>query len=290
MGLKELLPEEFRKKHIRPFVRVFTDRSFHLQKYYVRPLIRRLRNNESYQSQFDARDFFDQFHGISESSDDSTTISPGYSQLKSQYHYNLVENGIISHLLQAEFEPRDVLDVGSGTGHWINFYLSLFELSAIYGVDISAVAVEKLSERFAGNPVVRVLHGDVLDQDDVPDGSLDLINAVGVLFHIVSDEKWERTLGWCHRKLKPGGMLAAGGFMGLLTANVQFAPVKFDELADFSRHTDVVCNKRVRSLRYWKKTLRRCGFASLRFCRTRSVSHIHTPENNLLFARKADSG
>jgi SAM-dependent methyltransferase len=288
MALKELLPEEFRKRYIRPTLRVFTDRSFHLKKYYIWPLMRRFRHNESYQAQFDAEEFFDQFHGISETADDSTTISPGYSPIKAEYHYNLVENGIIAHFLLEEFEPRDVLDVGSGTGHWMNFYLSFFELSAICGVDISAVSVDKLRNRFSDNPIVRVLHGDVLDQEEVPDASLDLINAVGVLFHIVSDEKWERTMEWCYRKLRPGGMLIAGGFMGLLTANVQFAPAKFDELSDFSNRNDVVCNKRVRSLRYWKKTLRRCGFTRLSLSRTRSVSHIHTPENNLLFARKAD--
>lgn len=259
---------------------------FNFTKHYLMPFKRMLKDRKGYNRKYDPVEFFEQFYAISDTSDDRVTISPDYPQLHAKFHYNMVENGIMSYFKEFGVIPKTGLDVGSGTGHWVDFYTTVLQVEHIYGVDIARGSVERLKARFEGNSAVTILHGDVLDQDAVPEQSLDLINAIGVLFHIVDDQKWEETLCWCYSRLRHGGIFVAGGLMGMVTANVQFEPIKFSTVEDYRGNSELVCNKRVRSRRYWKKALRNAGFKKIVFRSSDSPSHISTPENNLVFAHK----
>jgi hypothetical protein len=119
----------------------------------------------------------------------------------------------------------------------------------------------------------------------------DVVNAIGVMFHIVDDGKWLRTIRWLADRMNPGGVLIVGGLFGPFTANVQFNPVRFDSREEMERGGgELACNKRVRSRRKWKRALKSCGFDRVTFRRTPVPRSVNTPENNLLFAVKSSDG
>ena len=266
--------------------RLFDLLPFNVRKHYIRPLIMSMRDRDTYCKQYDAQSFFDQFHSLENTDDDRGTISPDFPNIDAKFHYNAIENGIISYVKEHKIDTSIVLDIGSGTGHWIDFYYTVFNSYTVYGADISEVAVCKLEERFKENEKVKIYHTALLESDKWQDESLRLINAIGVLFHIVSDEKWEETIQWCYDKLLRGGVLIASDLFCPITANVQFEPAQFSTIHEYKGNSDLVCNKRVRSKRYWRRVLKNSGFNDITFKKTKKPSHIHTPENNLVFAIK----
>ena len=258
---------------------------FSVRKHYVLPLLHRLRKPELYGRQYNDEVFWESFFCLSRVGDDRSTIAPDFSELNSVFHYNAVENGIIALLQQRRFRPERVLDLGSGTGHWIDFYARIFAIKSIVGVDISRKAVRLLEERFHDRPEARFQTGQVVDVD-LGDEPFDLASCVGVLFHIVDDRKWNDTLCRLYECLRPGGLLIASGLFGPFTANVQFEPERFTTVAEYRGGQDRACNKRVRSRRMWRKALRSAGFQETVFQRTPKPRHMNTPENNLLLAVK----
>jgi SAM-dependent methyltransferase len=108
----------------------------------------------------------------------------------------------------------DVLDVGSGTG----FYLDLWqELGArsVTGSDLTEVAVERLLQRRPGQQVTRLdLAGD---GDELGGRRFGAVSAMDVLFHIVDDEAYARAISNLARLTAPGGLL-------ILTENLVSGP------------------------------------------------------------------
>jgi 2-polyprenyl-3-methyl-5-hydroxy-6-metoxy-1,4-benzoquinol methylase len=100
-------------------------------------------------------------------------------------------------------DGRRVLDVGSGTG----FYLDLWRrlgVRSLTGSDLTEVAVERLRARLGGVEVVRL---DVTAEDlPLPDGSFDVVSAMDVLFHVVDEDAYRRALRNVARLLAPGGL------------------------------------------------------------------------------------
>jgi SAM-dependent methyltransferase len=259
---------------------------FNFKKYYLQPFIRLIKDRETYHRQYDAPSFFDQFHKLSNTGEDRGTISPDFPAADARFHYNSVENVIIPYIKKHEMDLKTVLDIGSGSGHWIDFYLTVFNPSVIYGIDTSEVAIRRLEEKFKNNVSVKIFETDILESKLWEKNTFSLINAIGVIFHIISDKKFEETVQWCYDRLLPGGVLIASDLFGMITANVQFEPAQFRTISEYKEGSNLVCNKRVRSLYYWKRVLKRSGFRKISFKKTRKPVYIHTPENNLVFAVK----
>jgi SAM-dependent methyltransferase len=97
--------------------------------------------------------------------------------------------------------PRRVLDVGSGTGIWIDFWRGR-GVQELVGVDLTQVAVENLRRR---HPGVRFEQADAADA--LPDGGFDAISAMSVLLHITDDERFRRAVANLAAALNPGGAL-----------------------------------------------------------------------------------
>lgn len=251
-------------------------------KHYVKP--RRVRGA---QVPYDAKRFFESWHHASpESLSDANTIASARSALATRFHYNAVENSIIECLAARVLpSPLRVLDVGSGAGHWIDFYLEVFGAEEVVGLEISEPAVRALERRYASAPVVTVVEADVAGPAFELGREFDVVNAIGVLFHIVEDERWERAVAALGRHLTPGGALVVGGQFGLVTRNVQFHRTdefsSWEEFRAASSETALV-NKRIRSLRRWRRCARRAGLRIECLRRTRQSARLETPENNVL--------
>lgn len=95
-----------------------------------------------------------------------------------------------------------VLDVGSGTGHYVREWLRA-GVTDVTGSDLTDVAVSRLSSEF---PQVRFRRMDIGGAALPPDlGDFDVVTAMDVLFHIVDDAAYDRALRNVASLLRPGG-------------------------------------------------------------------------------------
>jgi SAM-dependent methyltransferase len=219
-----------------------------------------------------------QSHGLAGTLSDAFTIKAGFSPLRARYHYNGVENSILEYVIEHPLpSPLHVLDVGSGAGHWIDFYRGVLGAEHVTGLELDSDVAAALIRKYEGDPGVSVHQADVVDALPVP-GPFSVVNAIGVMFHIVDDERWEIAVGHCARVLEPGGLLIVGG---------QFGPVSHD--VGFRARLDgggVEVFKRLRSRRRWRSVAERAGLRDGTYVRTRRTRHFDLPEANLMVFRR----
>jgi nicotinate-nucleotide adenylyltransferase len=102
---------------------------------------------------------------------------------------------------------KRVLDVGSGTGFFVAFYLE--RGADVTGLDLAEVSVERLRGRF---PNAQFLRADVSDQ--VPGGTFDVVNAFDVLYHITDHAKWSAAIRHLAGAVAPGGVFVLTDLFG----------------------------------------------------------------------------
>lgn len=176
-------------------------------------------SDEAYRAYREAPDsFFERYHDRWFNERD--LISPQWAWFETKYHYNLVENGIIDLLRQrfAEIPGKQVLDVGSGTGHWLDFYLNYLEAAAVTGLDFSSVCVRQLASRYQGRDNVCIEQANVAAPLPRLAGRFDIVNAIGVMFHIVDDSQWRTAVANLLACLNDTGVAIVGGEFGEHTA------------------------------------------------------------------------
>jgi SAM-dependent methyltransferase len=99
--------------------------------------------------------------------------------------------------------PGRVLDVGSGTGFWIDFWRRR-GATEITGVDLTSTSVERLRRRW---PEYDFLQADIGDTGaGLPEGQ-DTVSAMSVLLHIVDDARFRQAFANLAATLRPGGTL-----------------------------------------------------------------------------------
>jgi SAM-dependent methyltransferase len=120
--------------------------------------------------------------------------------------YRVRRSRFLSQVARTNLELRraDVLDVGSGTG----FYLDLWRhlgVASVTGSDLTEAAFERLR---ATRPWARFERFDI-GGDAVPfaDASFDAISIMDVFFHVVDDANFGRAIANVARLLRPGGTL-----------------------------------------------------------------------------------
>jgi SAM-dependent methyltransferase len=236
---------------------------------------------------------------------DWTTIGVG-TDPEARFHYNSVENSIIRALLRREpvagvapevwrFAQRRrnlrLLDIGSGAGHWIDFFRDAFLVSGVVGVEITPQMVDFLKGKYEQDEAVTILGADIAaDTIDVPGGAVDIISAIGVMFHIVDDARWRRALANLSGLLKPDGVMLIGGNFGAETRNVQFhATDEFESWSDQSTDpaAHIRVNKRIRSLADWQKAAGASDLLVVDLVRSDQEPGIMTPENDVLVLARA---
>jgi SAM-dependent methyltransferase len=96
-----------------------------------------------------------------------------------------------------------VLDVGAGTGFYVDRWLRLG--ATVTGLDLTEVAVEELGSRFPAARFVRADIGAPLGEVPLTPGSFGAISAFDVLFHLVDDAAYARAFHNVAALLEPGG-------------------------------------------------------------------------------------
>jgi len=103
-----------------------------------------------------------------------------------------------------EGRSPDVLDVGSGTGFYVERWLEL-GAGSVTGSDLTATAVDRLGECF---PALEFHRLDLSEPGARVEGrEFDAISAMDVLFHITDDDAYGRAIANLAAMLRPGGLL-----------------------------------------------------------------------------------
>jgi SAM-dependent methyltransferase len=137
--------------------------------------------------------------------DESAVGYAGLARSLNLAMYRSTERSVIRALRQAGVQPAGsrVLDIGSGTGWWIEFWRAR-GAREIAGVDLTATSVERLRARW---PMHQFAQVDVGDQAAELPGENDVVSAMSVLLHIVDEERFHRALAHLAASLRLGGAL-----------------------------------------------------------------------------------
>jgi SAM-dependent methyltransferase len=98
-------------------------------------------------------------------------------------------------------DSAQVLDVGSGTGFYINEWLRAGAKDVI-GSDLTRVATGRLRETF---PQLEFVQLDISAEPAFPAASFDVISAFDVLFHVVDDHRYRAAIANIATLLREGG-------------------------------------------------------------------------------------
>lgn len=182
------------------------------------------------------------------------------------------------------------MDIGSGAGHWIDFYLEVLRAGSVMGCEISGTAARALDSKYRGVEDVDVVEADISSPGIDLGRKFDIINAIGVMFHIVDDERWEDAIANIAGHLNRDGAVVVGGQFGRTTRNVQFHDCDSFESWEEARGASsevALVNKRIRSLSRWRSRARGAGLKVDCVKRAKGRKDIETPENNVLILRHA---
>jgi SAM-dependent methyltransferase len=103
-----------------------------------------------------------------------------------------------------DLSGRAVLDVGSGTGFWIDLWTDM-GAAVVDGIDLVPAATERLRERY---PASTFFTGDIADPGVVPgDGRYDLVAVMNVMLHILDEDRFAAAAAYIAAAVRSGGRL-----------------------------------------------------------------------------------
>ena len=164
--------------------------------------------------------------------DDYSTVSSTWDKPSIQYHYSWMEAAICKWL---PVKAEKVLDIGSGAGHWLEFYRRLGY--AVDGMEISKPQAEKLDIMNQDIVTVQFVTQAATLPYIMPD-LYDVVNAIGVLHHIMTDTKLIRAIENMKRlvHVKPNLIFIGTRFdIELKEKNRWYRPLSFWE-----KHLDII--------------------------------------------------
>jgi SAM-dependent methyltransferase len=152
------------------------------------------------------------------------TKSDAAADLSEISYSNPVEDAVLYPIyrqaladLRATVTGGDVLDVGSGSGRWIRFFLEHFTPARLVGVDYTAASVGLLRKWFPADQgrstTLDFAQADITAADLDLGRRFDLINIANVLFHIPEQDKFERALANLAKHVKPTGLVVTTEYL-----------------------------------------------------------------------------
>jgi 2-polyprenyl-3-methyl-5-hydroxy-6-metoxy-1,4-benzoquinol methylase len=133
----------------------------------------------------------------------------GFSDAYNRWLYRRKRSCIEAALRGVSLRGKDVLDVGCGTGFFVEWYLA--KGARIYGIDLTDVSIQRLQQQFDGKFKVQ----DVSDPAFDPfDKKFDVVNIWDVFYHIVSDDAFDSALENIQKSINKNGLLLFTDFVG----------------------------------------------------------------------------
>jgi SAM-dependent methyltransferase len=106
------------------------------------------------------------------------------------------------HSIPPKWEAVRVLDIGSGTGFYVDLWKQL-GVQSVAGCDLTDFAVQRLRQAYPDEKFIQLDIGEKLQCE--PRETYDAISAFDVLFHIVDDHRFAQAIANVHKLLSPGG-------------------------------------------------------------------------------------
>lgn len=200
-------------------------------------------------SPYVARDYWDAL--LSEDPDERAVAYPHLGLALNRAMYD-AEREQVARLLEAHGfgarAPGRVLDIGAGTGVWVDFWRRRGAASVV-GADLTQGAVAALRRRFPDGEFVQA---DIGAADHGLQGPFDTISAMSVLLHITDDARWSRALETIAALLAPGGCVV---LIEPLVRHRWWGPPFGAE-----------ANSKARTLAEWRPALERAGLTLRGVC------------------------
>jgi len=142
-------------------------------------------------------------------------------------------NRIIKDMPLASFDSA-ILDIGSGTGFYIDRWLEVGGQS-IVGCDLTNIAVANLKDRY---PNLKIFQADItspLAELPFHTISFDIISCFDVLCHITKEDNFEEAIFNISKLLTPGGYLIITDYFLHKSTRMKLEHVTFRTLTDYQK-------------------------------------------------------
>ncbi|MFQ5490755.1 MAG: class I SAM-dependent methyltransferase [Phycisphaerae bacterium] len=104
--------------------------------------------------------------------------------------------------LKLDMSALDCLDVGSGTGFYLDRWLEL-NARSVTGADLTDAAVNRLRQRYTH---LRICNLDIGGgQGELAESQFHAVSCMDVLFHIVDDDRYRQAVRNIFSLIRPGG-------------------------------------------------------------------------------------
>ncbi|MBN1147478.1 MAG: class I SAM-dependent methyltransferase [Anaerolineales bacterium] len=142
------------------------------------------------ENDFDVRKYWDERlkHRLDLRGTGHRRFSLEYNQWLYRAQSDCMDELISNHNVQ--IAGKRVLDVGSGTGFYIN-YFQRREAGSLFGLDLAQTSVDFLKREYPSG-AFRV--ADISDPTLPFNDSFDIISAISVLYHILNDKHFQQAL------------------------------------------------------------------------------------------------
>ncbi|MEQ8522335.1 MAG: class I SAM-dependent methyltransferase, partial [Vicingaceae bacterium] len=172
----------------------------------------------------------------------------GHISFSENYNHWLYKAKIRTMLKMIQHERlgldgKKVIDVGCGTGFWIDFYLG--QRSEIHGLDITAVSIEKMEKKY---PDGTFWQKDISSSEFSHDQRYKLVNMWDVMYHIVEDQLFENALTNIANMLEPGGYFVVSDYFGAEKAVVPAEHVRYRNEAMYLEVANKIGLRHVRTI------------------------------------------
>lgn len=116
----------------------------------------------------------------------------GFSEHYNTYMYKRRARVLTKALaaLRIKLEGKKVLDIGCGTGFFVDYYLRN-KASSVVGLDITSVSIERLKNKF---PSQRFYQCDISSARLSSEENFDIINIFDVAYHITDDDNFRKAI------------------------------------------------------------------------------------------------
>lgn len=155
----------------------------------------------------------------------------GFSKRYNHWLYQRKRRCLEEALRGVSLRDKRVLDVGCGTGFFVEWYLQ--KGCKVTGIDITEISINRLREKFAGDFYVC----DITAADyPATKTKFDLVNIWDVIYHVVDDDAYSRALNNITRDLKLDGLLLLTDFLGAAADTRLASHVRGRCLATYKMH------------------------------------------------------
>ena len=142
----------------------------------------------------------------------------GHSSFSNTYNYWLYQRKkkcISNCLTGVNLKSKQVLDIGCGTGFFVNWYLS--NGAEVTGIDITEKSIGHLKERYE---TATFYTQDISREHPLfEEKKYDVINMWDVIYHIVDDSRFSQTIDNISRLINPDGLFLFTDWFGMEQSN-----------------------------------------------------------------------